>query len=632
MTTSGSPSSGSIRADPPRVDGAAGRPVERREALADVRPTDEPALSVPSVATVAPSAESLSRPLDERVAVELVADGAAQRRRCRGRGRLAPAAARERRVVDGRAHRLARPSCARITPHVELIESIPVSALAITRTAGSSGAARSGGERSGCCGAEARGRDPHAQAGRRRAASASSPSIARIVPRAPSSSAWAPGRPPRAAPSAEAARGTARSACSASAQHAPTPRRAACRARAPRRPAGRRTALLRGLDAARGADLVPQRAELGARRGGLASRLSERPSRAPPRPTRGALDLGRGARGGRAGASARRPGQRQRRPPRARAAGRARRRRGARGRLARLARGCRDAQPLGSDPATHVRRPRGARPAAPRSGSRCEVPPASPARPPGRARAHACRGRRPSPRSPIAYEALAGCLQLDVPRRGRRPRLCGEASKQRLRERRALERSGAGGELVGQDEPLIGAQTSRRQRRSVARWPEKVGRPVSIDCWSPMSASTKSWRAAGIHDLRGGRSWGASREAAASPKRVGATVCRPVFVPAPAGGRAGGPRSRSIRTAVPIVEQQRLHVSLEREPRRRRRRGPRRAGARGSGAARGREIDRRGSPRRARRAGPARATSAERARAGSARPPHAQPRPASASR
>ena len=80
----------------------------------------------------------------------------------------------------------------------------------------------------------------------------------------------------------------------------------------------------------------------------------------------------------------------------------------------------------------------------------------------------------------------------------------------------------------------------------LATWPEKVERLISIDCRSPMSAST--WSKTGSAAVSaGGRSpdWCSS---AASPSVFSATVLPPVFGPLSTSARRP-PRSRSIGTA-----------------------------------------------------------------------------------
>ena len=80
----------------------------------------------------------------------------------------------------------------------------------------------------------------------------------------------------------------------------------------------------------------------------------------------------------------------------------------------------------------------------------------------------------------------------------------------------------------------------------LATWPEKVERLISIDCRSPMSAST--WSKTGSAAVSaGGRSpdWCSS---AASPSVFSATVLPPVFGPLITSARRP-PRSRSIGTA-----------------------------------------------------------------------------------
>ena len=77
--------------------------------------------------------------------------------------------------------------------------------------------------------------------------------------------------------------------------------------------------------------------------------------------------------------------------------------------------------------------------------------------------------------------------------------------------------------------------------------PEKVERLISIDCGSPMSASTSS-NTGSAAVAAGGRSpdWWSS---AARPSVFSATVLPPVFGPLITSARSP-PRSRSIGTAV----------------------------------------------------------------------------------
>ena len=90
-----------------------------------------------------------------------------------------------------------------------------------------------------------------------------------------------------------------------------------------------------------------------------------------------------------------------------------------------------------------------------------------------------------------------------VRRRHGQPRLRGEPDEERLRERRALDRIRARGELV--DAARASARWPRRGSATRLRtWPEKVERLISIDCWSPMSASTRS-NTGNVASTAGGR-------------------------------------------------------------------------------------------------------------------------------
>ena len=81
----------------------------------------------------------------------------------------------------------------------------------------------------------------------------------------------------------------------------------------------------------------------------------------------------------------------------------------------------------------------------------------------------------------------------------------------------------------------------------LATWPEKVERLISIDCWSPMSASTWSKTGSAAVSAGGRRpDWCSS---AARPSVFSATVLPPVFGPLMTSARRS-PRSRSIGTAA----------------------------------------------------------------------------------
>ena len=81
----------------------------------------------------------------------------------------------------------------------------------------------------------------------------------------------------------------------------------------------------------------------------------------------------------------------------------------------------------------------------------------------------------------------------------------------------------------------------------LATWPEKVERLISIDCRSPMSAST--WSKTGSAAVSAGGRSPAWCSSAASPSVFSATVLPPVFGPLITSARRP-PRSRSIGTAA----------------------------------------------------------------------------------
>ena len=363
-----------------------------------------------------------------------------------------------------------------------------------------------------------------------------------------------PGRRPRAAPSSAAARERAERPLGARAASAAAPRR---RSRSRLRDGRLRgAARARARAGARRGSRSRSAVELGARLGEVALGLLRARASRSARPTRAPLDLAPRARASRARrARERRPrslrsaaarsaaaallgrlglGEQLGRPqPLRRRCGRARRRR----------RRAVEPEPLGD-----LQRVRRARPAERDPVERLV-----------RLGIEAGRGVRD------AVGRARPLLQLGVVRRhDRQPRLRGEPREQRLRERRALDRVGAR-RRARRAARASARSRARGSRRGCAGAPEKVDRLISIDCSSPMSASTSS-KTGSAASRAGGRSpdWCSS---AARPSVFSATVLPPVFGPLideraqrrrgrgrsarPSRGRAADAAPPSRRTSSP---------------------------------------------------------------------------------
>ena len=432
--------------------------------------------------TVAPSAESGSWLVDEPVGARAPRGRPRGPRRCRGRGRRGPVgrpASAASSTND--AHRLARLLGAQ-PAHVELVGDVAAARRSRRTRTGGSGcspaprrAGRAGAARAGRAPASRRGRSPRR----------SPPSIRAIVPRTPSSGA-STGSPAASGAVVASGSSSARSARSARAARlgggAEPP--VALALRAARRRASRAAPLL--LAPARGADLVAERAA--ARRAPPRAPARGR-DRAPPllvrrRRARASISaaqlrlaLARGAARaalglpapGAAALAAPRPPAARPPPPR---------------RAARSVRGAR-----GLDRGRgRRRRPQGRARAAPRSGAPARCRPADRDPVERRVRLRVEAGGRVRG----AVGRARPLLQLGVVRRhDGQPRLPGEPGDERLRERRALVRVGAGGELVEEDERAPARGVEDRDDRAAGA-PENVERLISIDCRSPMSASTRS--------------------------------------------------------------------------------------------------------------------------------------------
>ena len=424
----------------------------------------------------------------------------------------------ERGVVDEGANGLARLLGA-LPAHVELVGHVAARGgddldrgLGLRLRAAATGRSRASGMRS---------RWPAAPT-----TSASSPSIAAIVPCTPSDGA-STGSPAASGPvcgSGSVERADRRSARTARSEAAPSRRSRSGSSRrfAPRHP-----------------DLVAKRVELRARRS--PDRPVPRPRRARARPRRT-----RAPPRSRPRAPARALGPRRaaRRPPRAR-------------------------PPPPRAPRRRSARPPPPRPAAPRSA----VVPARPrprasattsaSRPSRSAICSACEMPGPPERDAVERRVRVGVepgrrvgdvvgARSPTPSAPRSASSRPSAAPARRAGRAAPGRAPSPRPDPFPPRPRRAAPASARSRRRriatrLATWPEKVERLISIDCRSPMSASTAS-KTGSAAVSAGGRSpdWCSS---AARPSVFSATVLPPVFGPLITSARRP-PRSRSIGTAV----------------------------------------------------------------------------------
>ena len=446
--------------------------------------------------------------------VELLADGRADARRCRGRGRRAPLAGRRAPRRRRTTRTASRASCARMPRTSSSSETSP-RAAATTRTAGSRrlGLARARGR------AQPRERDPQ-RAGR----PARAPRPRR--PRSPRSCRGRPsvgrldriaGRERRRA--AAAARRSARSACSARAAALGGRAEAAVALALGARRGSRRARRARARAAARrGSPRAAPRARRAPRRG-RARPAAARASRSGAADGAHALDLGLELRLALAA-----------RAPRARAASA----RSALGRVAlvggaplgrlRLGEQLRGAQPLGRDARARVV-----------DDVRVEPEPLGDL--------ERVRRARPAERDPVERRVR---LRVEAGRRVRdavasrspTPSARGSASSRRVS--RACRASRARSACASA-EPSTGSvpaassssSTSERSRGrvedrdDVARGaPEKVERLISIDCSSPTSASTWSKTGSAASSPAGaGPPGGAARRGRASSARRSCRRC-----------------------------------------------------------------------------------------------------------